>query len=115
MVDHNQGVGKGNKIDLKHEIRFHSIDYCIPHLPIISALKSIAVNIKSSGLAPYGEPKYVITSKAHHYKRRWLISIEWLLCFDYGMRMYNSSFEQNMINSSIDEANNNFIRMSRAL
>ena len=54
------GVGRGNKIDLKKEIRFpHSLGLLYSAFTYYTGFKVNSGEYKLMGLAPYGEPKYV--------------------------------------------------------
>ena len=93
------GVGTGNKIDLRHEIRFpHSVGLLYSAFTYFLGFKVNSAEYKVMGLAPYGEPKYVDRIKQ-------LITIKddgtfrlnmKHFAFDYGLRMYRPSFEKIM-------------------
>lgn len=54
------GVGRGNRIDLTHELRFpHSIGLLYSAFTYFTGFKVNSGEYKLMGLAPYGEPKYV--------------------------------------------------------
>lgn len=54
------GVGKGNRIDLSHEIRFpHSIGLLYSTITAYLGFKVNSGEYKVMGLAPYGEAKYL--------------------------------------------------------
>lgn len=54
------GVGKGNRIDLKQEIRFpHSIGLLYSAFTYYTGFKVNSGEYKVMGLAPYGNPRYV--------------------------------------------------------
>ncbi|GJL49646.1 MAG: carbamoyltransferase [Nitrospirales bacterium] len=54
------GVGKGNKIQLTHELRFpHSLGMLYSAFTYYAGFKVNTGEYKLMGLAPYGEPKYV--------------------------------------------------------
>jgi len=54
------GVGRGNRIELTHEIRFpHSLGLLHSAFPSFTGFKVSSGEYKLMGLAPYGEPKYV--------------------------------------------------------
>lgn len=54
------GVGRGNKIELTHEMRFpHSLGLLYSALTYYTGFKVNSGEYKVMGLAPYGEPKYV--------------------------------------------------------
>jgi carbamoyltransferase len=53
------GVGRGNKIELKEEIRFpHSLGLLYSAFTYFTGFKVNSGEYKLMGLAPYGEPKY---------------------------------------------------------
>lgn len=53
------GVGKGNKLELKQEIRFpHSLGLLYSAFTYYTGFKVNSGEYKVMGLAPYGEPKY---------------------------------------------------------
>ena len=93
------GVGKGNKIELKNEIRFpHSVGLLYSAFTYFLGFKVNSAEYKVMGLAPYGEPKYVdrikqlITIKDDGTFRLNMKHFS----FDYGLRMYGPSFEKVM-------------------
>ncbi len=54
------GVGKGNKVELKQEIRFpHSIGLLYSAFTYYTGFRVNSGEYKLMGLAPYGQPKYV--------------------------------------------------------
>ena len=54
------GVGKGNRVELTHELRFpHSIGLLYSAFTYYCGFKVNSGEYKLMGLAPYGEPKYV--------------------------------------------------------
>jgi carbamoyltransferase len=54
------GVGEGNKIDLRFELRFpHSLGLLYSAFTYYTGFKVNSGEYKVMGLAPYGEPKYV--------------------------------------------------------
>ena len=54
------GVGRGNRIELTHEIRFpHSLGLLYSAFTYFTGFKVNSGEYKLMGLAPYGEPKYV--------------------------------------------------------
>jgi len=56
------GVGRGNKIELTHELRFpHSLGLLYSAFTYYCGFKVNSGEYKLMGLAPYGEPKYVDT------------------------------------------------------
>jgi carbamoyltransferase len=91
-------VGEGNKIDIKHEIRFpHSLGLLYSAFTYYTGFKINSGEYKVMGLAPYGEPKYVDIIYKH------LIDVGedgsfWLNqeYFDYctGLTMTNERFDE---------------------
>ncbi len=60
------GVGKGNQLDLKQEIRFpHSLGLLYSAFTYYTGFKVNSGEYKLMGLAPYGEPKYVDEILSH--------------------------------------------------
>ena len=60
------GVGRGNRIELTHEIRFpHSLGLLYSAFTYFTGFKVNAGEYKLMGLAPYGEPKYVDRIRDH--------------------------------------------------
>ena len=54
------GVGEGNKVDIKEEIRFpHSLGLLYSAFTYYTGFKVNSGEYKVMGLAPYGRPKYV--------------------------------------------------------
>ena len=54
------GVGRGNRIDLTHELRFpHSLGLLYSAFTYFTGFKVNSGEYKLMGLAPYGEPRYV--------------------------------------------------------
>jgi len=93
------GVGRGNKLELKGEIRFpHSLGLLYSAFTYYCGFKVNSAEYKLMGLAPYGQPKYVD-------RIRQLIRIAPdgtfrldMKHFDYdvGQRMFNQRFEEVM-------------------
>jgi len=90
------GVGRGNDLDLKGEIRFpHSLGLLYSAFTYYCGFKVNSAEYKLMGLAPYGQPKYVDTIKQ-------LIRVAPdgtfrldMKYFDYdkGQQMFNEDFE----------------------
>ena len=60
------GVGRGNRVELKKEIRFpHSIGLLYSAFTYYTGFRVNSGEYKVMGLAPYGEPKYVDLIKEH--------------------------------------------------
>ena len=93
------GMGKDKTITLQEEIRFpHSVGLLYSAFTHYLGFKVNSAEYKVMGLAPYGEPKYVDNIKQ-------LITIKddgtfrlnmKHFSFDYGLTMYNPSFEKIM-------------------
>jgi carbamoyltransferase len=93
------GVGRGNKLEIKGEIRFpHSLGLLYSAYTFYCGFKVNSAEYKLMGLAPYGEPKYV-----DQIKQVIKIAADGtfrldMQYFDYdkGQRMFNERFEQLM-------------------
>jgi carbamoyltransferase len=60
------GVGHGNALEVKHELRFpHSLGLLYSAFTYFTGFKVNSGEYKVMGLAPYGEPKYVQAIKDH--------------------------------------------------
>ena len=60
------GVGRGNRIELTHEIRFpHSLGLLYSAFTYFTGFKVNSGEYKLMGLAPYGEPKYIDRIRDH--------------------------------------------------
>ena len=60
------GVGRGNKVELRQEIRFpHSLGLLYSAFTYYTGFRVNSGEYKVMGLAPYGEPKYVELIKKH--------------------------------------------------
>jgi len=60
------GVGKGNQIDLQHEIHFpHSLGLLYSAFTYYTGFRVNSGEYKLMGLAPYGEPKYADLIREH--------------------------------------------------
>jgi carbamoyltransferase len=60
------GLGQGNRITLKHEIRFpHSLGLLYSALTYFCGFRVNSDEYKLMGLAPYGEPKYADLIREH--------------------------------------------------
>ncbi len=90
-----QGVGRGNTLELTHEIKFpHSLGLLYSAFTAYLGFKVNSGEYKVMGLAPYGEPRYVDRIKK-------LIDIApdgsfrldmTYFDFDWGLRMANEAF-----------------------
>ena len=93
------GVGEGQRIDLKGEIRFpHSLGLLYSAFTYYLGFKVNSAEYKVMGLAPYGEPTQVDRIKRLIDLRpdgTFRLNMEHF-SFDYGMRMYNARFEEVM-------------------
>ena len=91
------GVGRGNRIDLTHEIRFpHSLGLLYSAFTYFAGFKVNSGEYKLMGLAPYGEPKYVDSILEHlvDLKPDGSFRLD-MSYFDYcqGLRMTSGRFE----------------------
>ena len=60
------GVGRGNSLEVLHELRFpHSLGLLYSAFTYFAGFKVNSCEYKVMGLAPYGEPKYVKTIRDH--------------------------------------------------
>ena len=60
------GTGRGNRIDLTHELQFpHSLGLLYSAFTYFTGFKVNSGEYKLMGLAPYGEPKYVDRIREH--------------------------------------------------
>ena len=90
-----QGVGRGNSLELTHEIRFpHSLGLLYSTFTAYLGFKVNSGEYKVMGLAPYGQPRYVDRVKK-------LIDVApdgsfrldmTYFDFDWGLRMANEAF-----------------------
>ncbi|MBX9723400.1 MAG: hypothetical protein K2X81_18490, partial [Candidatus Obscuribacterales bacterium] len=92
------GVGKGNKIDLTHHIRFpNSLGLLYSAFTSYTGFKINSGEYKLMGLAPYGEPKYadLIEKELMHIKDDGAIAINQNY-FNYvgGLTMTNERFHK---------------------
>lgn len=90
------GVGDGNKIDLRAEIRFpHSLGLLYSAFTYFTGFKVNSGEYKIMGLAPYGDPKYVdvILDKLMDLKEDGSYKLD-MRYFNYcqGLTMTNSRF-----------------------
>ena len=91
------GSGRGNKIELTHELRFpHSLGLLYSAFTYFCGFKVNSGEYKLMGLAPYGEPKYVdlILDKLADLKRDGSFRLD-LSYFNYcqGLTMTSKKFE----------------------
>lgn len=93
------GVGEGNKLELKGEIRFpHSLGLLYSAFTYYLGFKVNSAEYKVMGLAPYGEPLYVDRIKELiHIKPDGTFRLDMRhFTFDHGLKMYNQRFEEVM-------------------
>jgi carbamoyltransferase len=90
------GVGRGNKLEILHELRFpHSLGLLYSAFTYFTGFKVNSGEYKLMGLAPYGEPVYVDTILEHLVDLRDDGSLRLdLRYFDYatGLTMTNDKF-----------------------
>ena len=92
------GVGKGNKIDLSHELRFpHSLGLLYSAFTYYTGFKVNSGEYKVMGLAPYGEPKYVDLIYKH------LMDLREDGSFRLDMKYFNYCQGLTMTNQAFDE------------
>jgi len=91
-------VGKNNKIEIKHELKFpHSLGLLYSAFTYFAGFKVNSGEYKLMGLAPYGEQKYVDLIYENlidvHEDGSFHVNVEY---FDYlgGLTMTNKKFEQ---------------------
>jgi carbamoyltransferase len=92
------GVGRGNTLDLIHELRFpHSLGLLYSAFTYFAGFKVNSGEYKVMGLAPYGEPKYVKLIKDHLLEIRDDGSL-WMnqeyFTYAHGLTMTGSAFEK---------------------
>jgi carbamoyltransferase len=93
------GVGRGEKLELLGEVRFpHSLGLLYSAFTLYLGFKVNSAEYKVMGLAPYGEPTVVDRIKQLiHIRDDGTFRLD-MRCFsfDYGLRMFNSRFEEVM-------------------
>jgi len=92
-----QGVGRGNQIELRHEIRFpHSLGLLYSAFTYYLGFKVNSAEYKVMGAAPYGEPKYVKQILEHLIHVRddgsFKMNMKYF-AYDYGLTMTNKRFD----------------------
>jgi carbamoyltransferase len=92
------GVGRGNSMELLHEIRFpHSVGLLYSAFTYYLGFRVNSAEYKVMGAAPYGEPKYVDLIKRHFVDMRedgsFKLDMKYF-AFDYGLTMTNRRFEE---------------------
>jgi carbamoyltransferase len=90
------GVGRGNQIELSHELRFpHSLGLLYSAFTYFAGFKVNSGEYKLMGLAPYGRPRYreLILEKVVDLREDGSLSLD-MSYFDYchGLRMTNGRF-----------------------
>ncbi|MCP5056931.1 MAG: carbamoyltransferase [bacterium] len=93
-----QGIGRGNKFELIHEVRFpHSLGLLYSAFTYYLGFKVNSAEYKVMGAAPYGEPKYVDTIFEHLVDLRddgsFKLNMKYF-AYDYGLTMTNKRFEK---------------------
>mgnify|MGYP000057744779 CR=1 FL=1 len=92
------GVGRGNRIELSHELRFpHSLGLLYSAFTYFTGFKVNSGEYKLMGLAPYGEPKYVDLILDR------LLDLKADGSFRLDMRYFNYATGLTMTNSRFDE------------
>ncbi|HWI17841.1 MAG TPA: carbamoyltransferase [Vicinamibacterales bacterium] len=92
------GVGKGNSLEVLHELRFpHSLGLLYSAFTYFAGFKVNSGEYKVMGLAPYGEPTFVKTIKDHVIEIRDDGSL-WMnqdyFSYAHGLTMTGSKMEQ---------------------
>jgi carbamoyltransferase len=92
-----QGVGRGNQIELHHEIRFpHSLGLLYSAFTYYLGFKVNSAEYKVMGAAPYGDPKYVdkIFENLIHVREDGSFKMNMkYFAYDYGLTMTNKRFD----------------------
>jgi carbamoyltransferase len=92
-----QGVGRGNQMELLHEIRFpHSLGLLYSAFTYYLGFKVNSAEYKVMGAAPYGEPKYVDQIFEHliHVREDGSFKMNMkYFAYDYGLTMTNKRFD----------------------
>jgi carbamoyltransferase len=92
-----QGVGRGNQLELFHEIRFpHSLGLLYSAFTYYLGFKVNSAEYKVMGAAPYGEPRYVDTILEHliHVREDGSFKMNMkYFGYDYGLTMTNARFD----------------------
>ena len=92
------GVGKGNSLQLKQELRFpHSLGLLYSAMTYYTGFKVNSGEYKVMGLAPYGEPKYVDLIYKH------LIDVKEDGSFRLNMKYFNYCQGLTMTSAAFDE------------
>jgi carbamoyltransferase len=92
-----QGVGRGNRIEIQHEIRFpHSLGLLYSAFTYYLGFKVNSAEYKVMGAAPYGEPKYASQIFEHliHVREDGSFKMNMkYFGYDYGLTMTNRRFD----------------------
>jgi carbamoyltransferase len=92
-----QGVGRGNQLELQHEIRFpHSLGLLYSAFTYYLGFKVNSAEYKVMGAAPYGVPKYVDQIFEHliHVREDGSFKMNMkYFAYDYGLTMTNKRFD----------------------
>ncbi|MCP5068369.1 MAG: carbamoyltransferase [bacterium] len=93
-----QGVGRDNKFELIHEVRFpHSLGLLYSAFTYYLGFKVNSAEYKVMGAAPYGKPRYVETIFDHLVDLRddgsFKLNMKYF-AYDYGLTMTNKRFEK---------------------
>ncbi len=93
-----QGIGRGNELELIHEIRFpHSLGLLYSAFTYYLGFKVNSAEYKVMGAAPYGEPKYADKIFEHLVDLRedgsFKLNMKYF-AYDYGLTMTNKRFEK---------------------
>jgi len=88
-----QGIGKGEKVELIHEVRFpHSLGLLYSAFTYYLGFKVNSAEYKVMGAAPYGDPKYADTILKELVDLRddgsFKLNMKYF-AYDYGLRMTN--------------------------
>jgi len=91
-----QGIGKGEKVELIHEVRFpHSLGLLYSAFTYYLGFKVNSAEYKVMGAAPYGDPKYADTILKELVDLRddgsFKLNMKYF-AYDYGLRMTNDRF-----------------------
>jgi len=91
-----QGIGKGEKVELIHEVRFpHSLGLLYSAFTYYLGFKVNSAEYKVMGAAPYGDPKYADTILKELVDLRddgsFKLNMKYF-SYDYGLRMTNHRF-----------------------
>ena len=92
-----QGIGRGNRLEVLHEIRFpHSLGLLYSAFTYYLGFKVNSAEYKVMGAAPYGEPKYADQIFEHliHVRQDGSFKMNMkYFGYDYGLTMTNRHFD----------------------